>query len=91
MVRQVIGCGSTSGGGTDKVKRFGIELIRCPGCDIEIPGHSIVAISCSLCQFIDVGDHYFYIFDVTNVHVNDNERALFAWNGYSRIAPASMQ
>lgn len=91
MARQVMGCGSTSGRDTDKAERFGIELMRCPGNDIEIPVHSVAAMFCSLREFIDAGDHYFYICDVTNVYANDNERALFAWNGYSRIAPASMQ
>lgn len=91
LARQVMGCGSTSGRDTDKAARFGIELIRIPESDIEIPVHSVIAIACSLRDYADVGDHYFYICDVTKVLANDNERALFAWNGYSRIAPASMQ
>lgn len=91
LARQVMGCGSTSGRDTDKAARFDIELMPVPGSDIEIPVHSVAALSCSLREHVDVGDHYFYICDVINAMANDNERALFAWNGYSRIAPASMQ
>lgn len=90
MTRQVMACGSTSGRETDKTTRFGIELKSCPDSEIEIPVHTVAAIICSLDNYIDVGDHYFYICDVASVHADDNERALFAWNGYSKIAPASM-
>ena len=33
-------------------------------------------------------DHYLYICEVEKVYGNEAEGALFAWNGYSKTAPA---
>jgi len=84
----VMGCGSTTGRDTNKAERFGIELTAVPGSSIQIPVHSRVAIQCSLKEYHEVGDHYLYICDVEQVYGNENEEALFAWNGYSMVAPA---
>jgi hypothetical protein len=35
---------------------------------MQIHVHSIVAIHCAIREFVDVGDHYFYICDVENVY-----------------------
>lgn len=91
LARQVMGCGSTSGRDTDKIARFGLEMKDFPGSDIKIPLHSVVAMQCALRQFVDVGDHFFYICDVEKILADDDERALFAWKGYVQIAPAVMQ
>ena len=77
----VLGCGSTSGRNTDKIDEIN-------GCDIKIPLHSRLALVCDLKEFIETGDHYLYICNVTNVFGNKAEKALFAWNGYSKIRPA---
>ena len=53
-----------------------------------MPSPPYFAISCNLKQFIEVGDHYLYICDVEEVYGNEDEEALFAWNGYSEIRPA---
>ena len=90
LARHVMECGSTTGRDTDKARRFGIELMSVTGTEIEIPAHSVVAIHCSLREFVDVGDHNFYICDVKQVLANDDEKALFAWRGYAKIAPAVM-
>ena len=84
----VLGCGSTSGRNTDKIAKFNIELDEINGCDIKIPLHSRLALVCDLKEFIETGDHYLYICNVTNVFGNEAEKALFAWNGYSKIRPA---
>ncbi|WP_294446027.1 flavin reductase family protein [uncultured Mailhella sp.] len=88
LARQVMQCGSSTGRTRNKAKEFSIALKDLPGCDIQIPEHSAVAIECSLREFIDVGDHYLYICHVKNVYADDGETPLFAWNGYSEIAPA---
>lgn len=62
-----MGCGSTTGRNTDKIKAFGIEMQEVPGSEILIPLHSRVAIQCNLKEFIEVGDHYLYICDVEQV------------------------
>ena len=36
-----------------------------PECDIEIPLHSRIAIHCALKDFVEAGDHYLYICDVS--------------------------
>ena len=38
-----------------------------PECDIEIPLHSRVAIQCALKDYVEAGDHYLYICDVSVV------------------------
>ena len=40
---------------------------QLPECDIEIPLHSRVAIQCALKDFVEAGDHYLYICDVSAV------------------------
>ena len=90
MAKQVMACGNCSGRDTNKVERFKIDMIPFPGSEIEIPEHCVAAMHLSLRNFTDVGDHYFYICDVTKILANENEKALFAWQGYARIATAIM-
>ena len=84
----VMGCGSTTGRDTDKIAKFGIEMQEVPDSEIKIPLHSRVAIQCKLKEFVEVGDHYLYICDVEDVYGNEEEEAVFAWNGYSEIRSA---
>ncbi len=37
---------------------------------------------------LETGDHYLYICNVEQVYGNEQENAVFAWNGYSEISPA---
>lgn len=84
----VMGCGSTTGRNTDKASKFGIELVEVEGSNIKIPTHSRVAIQCSLKEYYETGDHYLYICNVEQVYGDEAEEALFAWNGYAKVAPA---
>lgn len=90
IAQAVMGCGSTTGRNTDKVKQFGIELAEVEGNSIKIPAHSRVAIQCRMKEYHEVGDHYLYICDVEQVYGDEDEKALFAWNGYSKVAPAKL-
>ena len=83
-----MGCGSTTGRDTDKAAKFGIELTDVEENNIKIPVHSRVAIVCNLKEYHETGDHYLYICDVEQVYGNEDEEALFAWNGYGKVAPA---
>ncbi len=65
-----------------------IELAEVESSAIKIPVHSRVAIQCSLKEYHEVGDHYLYICNVEQVYGDANEEALFAWNGYGKVAPA---
>lgn len=89
LTRAVMECGSTTGRTTNKAAKFGIELESIPGSDIQIPVHSVLAIQCDLHEFVDVGDHYFYICDVKNVFANNAEQPVFAWKGYIKIGPVA--
>lgn len=90
IAETVLNCGSTTGRDTDKVGKFGIELAGVEGSSIKIPAHSRVAIQCSLKEYHEVGDHYLYVCDVEQVYGDESEEALFAWNGYAKIAPAKL-
>lgn len=87
MAEAVMGCGSTTGRDTDKAAQFGIELTEVAGSSIKIPVHSRAAILCSMKEYHEVGDHYLYICDVDQVYGNEEEEALFAWDGYSQVRP----
>lgn len=85
---EVMGCGMSTGRDTDKIAKLGIEMQEVPDSEIKIPLHSRVAIRCNLKEFIETGDHYLYICNVEDVYGNEQEEAVFAWNGYSQICPA---
>ena len=84
----VMGCGMSTGRNTNKIEKLGIEMQTIPGCDIQIPEHTRVAIQCTMKEYHEVGDHYLYICNVDQVLADESEEALFAWNGYARIATA---
>ena len=88
IAEAVMGCGSTTGRDTDKVSKFSVEMQSLPDSEIEVPLHSCLAISCTLKEFVEVGDHYLYICSVDSVYGDESEKALFAWNGYSQVRPA---
>ena len=88
ICRETMGCGMCSGRNVDKIKQFDVQMQKVPGSEIEIPLHSRVAIQCIMKEFVEVGDHYFYICTVEQVFGNKDEEAVFAWKGFSQIAPA---
>lgn len=87
IAQAVMGCGSTTGRDTDKIAKFGIEMQKLPGSEILIPLHSRLAIQCGLKEFVETGDHNLYLCHVEQVYGNEQEEAVFAWNGYSQIRP----
>lgn len=88
LAKQVMQCGSSTGRSTHKAAEFGIDLKAIPDSAIQIPVHSAAAIHCALRDYVDVGDHYFYICDVKQTYGDESENPLFAWKGYAKIAPA---
>ena len=90
LAQLAIQCGSSTGHKTDKVKEFNVEMEDIETGGIQVPAHSKVAIEATLKEFVETGDHYLYICSVENVYANEGEEALFAWNGYSKIAPATI-
>lgn len=88
IAEAVMGCGSTSGRDTDKAEKFAIDLAPVEGSSIRIPVHSRAAIVCTLKEFIEAGDHYLYVCTADQVYGNEEEEALFAWNGYGQVGTA---
>ncbi len=81
----VMECGSSTGRNTDKITKFGVKMKVLPDCDISVPEYSALAIVCKLKEYIETGDHYLYICNVEKVYSDEQEKAVFAWNGYSQI------
>ena len=75
-----------AGRDADKAEKFGIDLTSLPDCPIQVPVHSRVVIQCSLQQTVEAGDHYLYLCAVDQVYGDPAEQALFAWNGYAKLA-----
>ncbi|WP_157150908.1 flavin reductase family protein [Brachyspira sp. SAP_772] len=84
----VMECGMKSGRDTNKIEEFKIKMQELPTSEIKIPIHSAAAIQCSLKEFIETGDHYLYICNVEEVYADSKEKAVFAWESYSKIASA---
>lgn len=80
--------GMANGGKKDKLAETPIALQSVEGSDIQIPEDCKVAFVISLDQTIEVGDHYMYVCAVDKVYGDDTKEALFAWKGYTKIAPA---
>lgn len=84
----VMAYGSANGGKTDKLKKMPIALQSIEGSDIQIPEDSRIAFVVSLSQVIEAGDHYMYLCNIDKIVADDTKEALFAWEGYAKVAPA---
>ncbi len=84
----VMAYGSANGSKTDKLKEAPIALQSMEGSSIQIPEDSRVAFVVSLVQTIDAGDHYLYLCNIEKMVADDTKEALFAWDGYAKVAPA---
>ncbi|MDR3998304.1 MAG: flavin reductase family protein [Evtepia sp.] len=80
--------GSTSGRETDKLKEMPIALQSIQGSDIPIPEDARIAFVVSLAQTIDAGDNYLYLCNIDKMAADETKEALFAWDGYAKVAPA---
>lgn len=84
----VMAYGSTTGGRTDKLRETPIALRSVAGSGIQIPEDSRVAFVVSLARTVEAGDHYLYLCGIEKMAADDTKEALFAWDGYARVAPA---
>lgn len=80
--------GSSNGGRTDKLKETPVALQKVAGSDIPIPEDSRVAFAVSLAQMVEAGDHCLYLCRIDSMFADETREALFAWDGYARVAPA---
>ena len=65
-----------------------IALQSIQGSDIPIPEDARIAFVVSLAQTIDAGDHYLYLCNIDKMAADETKEALFAWDGYAKVAPA---
>lgn len=84
----VMAYGSANGGEKDKLKETPIDLQSIEGSDIEIPEDTRIAFVVSLEQTIDSGDHFLYLCSIEKMLADDTKEALFAWDGYAKVAAA---
>lgn len=84
----VMAFGSSNGGQKDKLKENPIALQTVEGSDIQIPEDSRIAFVVSLAQTIESGDHYLYLCNIEKMVADESKEALFAWDGYAKVAPA---
>lgn len=87
----VMAYGSSTGGSKDKLKETPIPLQQLEGNDILIPEDSRIAFEVTLEQTIEAGDHYLYICKIDNMVADETKEALFAFDGYSKVAPAQIK
>ena len=81
--------GMSSGGKKDKLVETPIALQDLEGTDIPVPEDSRAAFVVSLDKTVEAGDHYMYLCNIEKIYGDDTKEALFAWKGYSRVAPAA--
>lgn len=84
----VMAYGSATGGQKDKLKERPIPLQSIVGSDIQIPEDSRIAFVVSLAQTVACGDHYMYLCNIEKMAADESKDALFAWDGYAKVAPA---
>ena len=88
LSQKLMSCGASSGRNTNKVEAFDIAMKPFEGSEIQIPEDSRLAIRLKLNQAIEVGDHILHVCDVEKILGDPEVRALFAWNGFAKAAPA---
>ena len=88
IAEAAFGCGTCTGKNTDKVQKFAVEMKNIDDCDIMIPAETKVAFVVDVKDAIDVGDHILHICDVKSIFGDDSKKALYAWNGFGKVAPA---
>jgi flavin reductase (DIM6/NTAB) family NADH-FMN oxidoreductase RutF len=77
-------CGNVSGREVDKVKEFSIDLVDAP---IKYPVHSRLAFICTLEKQVEVGDCIFFVCNIDDIFLNENERQIFVWGGSKKLSP----
>lgn len=87
--KQTMFYGSVSGSKKDKLAQMPVELQTLEGTDLQIPADSKVAFIVTLDQYLEIGDHFMYICKIDKIFGDDTKTALFAWNGYAKVAPAA--
>ncbi len=84
----VMAYGRITGRNSEKIEEHSIVLQDVPESKIKIPMDTKLAFIAHLDHTIEVGDHYFYICNISKIYGDASKEALFSWNGYSEISAA---
>lgn len=90
LAEAVMAYGSCSGADTDKLAYTPVELQSLEDVDISIPADSRAAFAVSLSQTVEAGDHYLYVCNIDGMFADGSKPAIFAWDGYTKAAPAAI-
>lgn len=87
MLKEIKGCGSTSGRDIDKFKRFDLTKERCE--TIEVPGvkEFPLILECKVKKQIETGDHHWFVGEVMNAKKSEDfqrEKSILYWGGEFR-------
>lgn len=84
----VMAYGSASGGAKDKLAERPIALQSMEGTDIPFPEDARIAFAVTLERTVTAGDHSLFLCGIDKILADDSREALFAWDGYAKVAPA---
>lgn len=90
LKEEVMNYGRSSGAKTDKLADHPIPMQKLEGCSISIPEDVRAAFIVALDDTMQTGNHTLYSCRVEKILGDETRQALYAWEGYSVIAPAQM-
>lgn len=89
LAQTVMACGGSTGANTNKAAENHVEMVSVAGSDIQIPKDTRLAMTATLEQAVEVGDHILHICTVDKFLGDESRRGLYAWNGFGKAAPAA--
>ena len=84
----VMAYGSSSGSDKNKLEEHPVALQTIEGVDISFPVDTRIAFAVTLEQTVQAGDHNLYLCRIDKISADESREALFAWEGYAKVAPA---
>ena len=80
-------CGTCSGRSVNKAEEFGIELVPASAIAPEVVKESRVVFECRVVDTVTVFDHDMFIGEIVALTADESKTALYAMEGYGRLAP----
>src|SRR5699024_11099034 len=84
----VMACGASTGAVANKVAENRIAMKPMEGSDSQITEVSKMAIVATLEVYVEVGQHVLHNCRVERLLGYADSKALYAWNGFGKVAPA---
>lgn len=86
LSEQAFRCGTCSGRSTDKAAEFGIALEPAQSIGAQVVSGCRAVMECRVQQEIEVSDHVLFIAEVVAAAGSPDVPALYAVDGYARLA-----